>query len=77
MDKRDINIVTMTVAILGAGKMILESFGVDLIDDNQINEIANGVAAVVTIVGVIISHRKTTKKETSANDFITPIEPSA
>lgn len=75
MNSQNINIVSITIAILGAGKMILESFGVDLIDDNQINAIANGVAAIVTIVGVLMSHRKT--KEVAGNEFTTPIEPSA
>lgn len=56
--RNDINVVSVTVAILGAFKLILESFQIDLIDDNQINAISNGVAAIITIVGVLMSHRK-------------------
>jgi uncharacterized membrane protein len=59
----NINVVSLTIAILGALKIVLEAFGVDLIDDQQINMIANGVAAVVTIVGVAISHKKQPVKE--------------
>lgn len=54
----NINVVSLTIAILGALKIVLEAFNVDLITDDQINSIANAVAAVVTIVGVMISHRK-------------------
>ena len=51
--------VSLGIAILGALKLILESvFKVDLISDEQINAIANGAAAIITIVGVAMSHRK-------------------
>jgi uncharacterized membrane protein len=58
MQTKDINIVSLTIAILGALKIVLEAFNVDIITDDQINSIANAVAAVVTIVGVILSHSK-------------------
>lgn len=53
-----INWFGITSALLGAAKIILQSQGIDVIDDNQINAIANGVAALMTIVGIIMSNRK-------------------
>lgn len=44
------------VALLGALKLILDSFGISLISDTQVNDIANGIAALVTVAGVIIDH---------------------
>lgn len=57
---QNINPFTFTVALLGAAKMVLQAFGYDVIDDTMINSIANGVAAVATFVGVMMSHRKKT-----------------
>jgi uncharacterized membrane protein len=53
-----INWVTLVVALLGAAKLILQAFGVDVITDDIIDGTSNFVAAVVTFVGVIMSHRK-------------------
>jgi hypothetical protein len=66
----NINVVSITVAILGALKLIAESvFKIDLISDAQINDISNGVAAIATVVGIVMSHRKNpTKTETTAAD---------
>ena len=58
-----INIVTILVAVLGAVKIVLQAFGLDIITDDQINAIANGVAAIVTIFGVVMSHRKPKQPE--------------
>jgi uncharacterized membrane protein len=55
---QNVNIVTLVVAILGAAKIILQGFGLDIIQEDNINAIANGVAAVVTVVGVFKSHKK-------------------
>jgi uncharacterized membrane protein len=66
----NINVVSLTIAILGAIKIVLEAFNVDLITDDQINSIANAVAAVVTIVGVAISHRKTGKEELTEQEKV-------
>lgn len=52
------NIVTLTVAILGAVKLILQAYGVQVINDQQIDAIANGLAAVITVVGVLLTHTK-------------------
>ena len=40
------------VAILGALKLITDAFGMQIITSDQINDIANGLAAIVTVVGV-------------------------
>ena len=52
------NVITLIIAILGALKLVLNAFGIDIITDQNINDIANGIAAIVTVVGVIISHKK-------------------
>lgn len=53
----NINWTTLIVALLGAIKLILQPFGIE-IEDEHINAIANGIAALLTVVGVILSHRK-------------------
>lgn len=59
-----INWVTLIVALLGAAKLVLQVFGIDVITDDMIDGASNFVAAAVTFVGVIMSHRK--KDELSA-----------
>jgi uncharacterized membrane protein len=54
---QNINWVTLIVSLLGAIKLVLQMFGIQIPDQN-INEIANGAAALVNIVGIIMSHRK-------------------
>src|SRR5579875_2175140 len=44
------NYVTLTIAILGAVKLILQAFGVNIITDQQIDAIGNGVAALITVI---------------------------
>lgn len=56
---KNVNIVSLVVALLGAAKLVLNAFGLDIITDQNINDIANGIAAIVTIAGVVMSHRKT------------------
>ena len=58
----NINWVTLIVALLGAAKIVLEAFGIDIITDDVINQASNAVAAIVAIVGVLISHRKPNKE---------------
>lgn len=57
---QQINWITLIPALLGTIKLILQPLGIDLtsVTDEQVNAIANGVAALVAIVGVLISHRK-------------------
>ena len=62
-----INYVTLIVALLGAAKLALQAFGIDVITDDMIDKSANVVAAVVTLVGVVISHRKTGGDSLDAN----------
>jgi uncharacterized membrane protein len=57
-----INYVSLVVALLGALKLILEPYGIT-IEDEQINAISNGLAAIVTIIGVVLSHRKPQKPQ--------------
>jgi uncharacterized membrane protein len=59
------NVYTLTIALLGAMKLVLQSFGISIIDDQQIDAIANGVAAIVTIAGVVMTHLKKNGKNTS------------
>lgn len=59
------NYYTITFALLGAIKLALNSvFNIEIITDQQVNELANGVAAVLAIGGVIMTHIKN-KKEVS------------
>jgi uncharacterized membrane protein len=54
---QNINWYTLTLALVGALKLILNSFGIEF-PDQQVNEIANGAAAILTIIGVHSTHRK-------------------
>ena len=71
-----INYVTLIVALLGAAKLALQAFGIDVITDDMIDKSANVVAAVVTLVGVVISHRKTVTvtNQTASIDNSTPYD---
>ena len=44
------------VAIVGAAKLVTDAFGVRLISDEQVNSIANGFAALSTIIGVAMGY---------------------
>jgi len=46
---------TLVVAILGAIKLVLDVSGVPVLTDDNINAIANGIAAIATIVGILIN----------------------
>lgn len=52
------NYYTIIIALLGAAKLVLDSFGIKLITDQNVNDVANAVATIVTFVGVIMSHVK-------------------
>lgn len=60
MNPSTINWITLVPAIIGAIKLILQPFGIDLshVTDQQINDVANGIAAVATIVGILLPHKK-------------------
>ena len=42
------------IAILGAAKLVTDAFGLQIITSDQINDIANGLAALATVVGVAV-----------------------
>ncbi len=50
------NLTTLLIALLGAVKLILQAFGVDVITSQQVDSIANGIAALITVAGVIMTH---------------------
>lgn len=58
------NYYTITLALLGAIKLALNSFSIDIITDTQMNDLANGVSAVITICGVVMTHIKKAKEVT-------------
>ena len=57
----NVNWVTLLPALLGVLKLILQPFGIDLshIADAQVNDVVNGVSALVAIWGIFVSHNKT------------------
>jgi len=46
------------VAMLGALKLVTDAFGLQMISDDQINSIANGLSAIVTVVGVAMGYEE-------------------
>lgn len=58
MSLKNRNLATLLIGILGAAKLILQAFGLDVITNQQVDAIANGVAAIVTVIGVIMTHIK-------------------
>jgi len=45
----------LAIAILGAVKLVTDAFGVQILTNDSINEIANGVSAVATVIGILIN----------------------
>ncbi|MNY77120.1 hypothetical protein D3C86_2169250 [compost metagenome] len=54
---QNINWFTLILSLLGALKLILQPFGVEIPDDN-FNEIANGAAGLAALIGIFLSHKK-------------------
>lgn len=52
------NYYTLALGLVGAAKLILDAFGVTILTDDTVNAIANGVAAVLSVVGVYTNHQK-------------------
>ncbi|WP_167357090.1 hypothetical protein [Paenibacillus pectinilyticus] len=52
------NYYTLVLGLLGAVKLILNAYGVDLITDDTVNAIANGVAALLSVAGVYTNHKQ-------------------
>jgi len=44
------------IALLGAAKLISDAFGYRLLTDEQVNSIANGLAALAAVAGVIMGY---------------------
>ncbi|MBP1964379.1 hypothetical protein [Paenibacillus aceris] len=53
-----INYFTLTLGLIGAAKLILDAYGMDLIKDTDMNAIANGVAALLSVIGIYTNHQK-------------------
>jgi uncharacterized membrane protein len=47
--------VAFWVAILGAGKLVAQIAGYE-IPDQVINDVANGLAAIASVVGIVLDH---------------------
>lgn len=61
-------LVTLIPGLLGAAKVITDAFGWHIITNPEINDITNGVAAVMTIISVVMSHeRSSSGKSTSVS----------
>lgn len=45
----------LIIAIGGAIKLVTDSFGYHILTDENINAIANGISAVVAIIGILIN----------------------
>ncbi|WP_164716782.1 hypothetical protein [Paenibacillus whitsoniae] len=54
----NVNYYTLALGLLGAVKLILNAFGVELFTDETMNAIANGLAAIMAVVGVYTNHHK-------------------
>ena len=44
------------LAMLGAGKLVMDAFGVTPITDEQMNNAANGLATIFAMVGITIGY---------------------
>jgi len=61
MNKKDLTVLVLS--ILGSLKLILEAFGISGIADADLNAIANGVAGLFAVVGVIRGAKGKKKEE--------------
>lgn len=52
------NVALAVVYVLGAAKLVLEANGISGLTEGLINDIANGVAAVVVAFGIFRNNRK-------------------
>ncbi len=64
---KQINWTTLALALLGAIKLILEPFGIHM-SNEDINAIANGAAALATLIGVVMSHQRNNTVVISSNE---------
>lgn len=61
---KEINWTTLIGGLVAAGKLVSNSFGIN-IPDELINDLVNGVAAIMAIVAIFMSHKK---KEVPTNE---------
>lgn len=52
-------------AILGAIKIVLDTIGIQVIDNQKVDALANGIAATVAIIGIFVDHGATVKQITA------------
>jgi len=52
------NIPLLVAGIIGSIKLLADTLGYQIITDDQVNAIANGVSAVVTILAVLLNNRQ-------------------
>lgn len=57
---KDINWTTLIGGLIAAGKLVSNAFGIDL-PDELINDLVNGVAAVMAVVAIFMSHKRSGK----------------
>ncbi|TPG84277.1 hypothetical protein EEL32_16045 [Brevibacillus laterosporus] len=52
------NITMLVAGIVGSIKLLADTSGYQIITDEQVNAIANGVSAVVAIIAVFLNNRQ-------------------
>lgn len=65
---REINWTTLITGLVAAGKLVLNSFGIN-IHDELINDTVNGVAAVIAIAAIFISHKRGVRRIESTESY--------
>ena len=53
------------IAIIGAIKIVLDTVGIQVIDNQKMDALANGLAAAAVLVGVFVDHGATVKPVTA------------
>lgn len=46
---------TIVAGVLGAIKLATDTFGLNIITDDQVNAIANGIAAIAAVIAALIN----------------------
>lgn len=69
------------VAILGAVKIVLDTVGIQVIDNQKIDSLSNGLATAAVLIGVFVDHGATVKPVTAQgildaiSKLVTDIQP--
>ncbi|KIL38292.1 hypothetical protein SD70_27125 [Gordoniibacillus kamchatkensis] len=74
MDWNKLKQPTFIIAVLFSFKLILQPLGID-IPDQQLNAFANGISALVTIIGIFMDHtpKAKTPDQPKQNDTSAPV----